>query len=180
MRCFGIYPSIVLYGMGGLTIPGPAAYRSRQPGPNGRVLISIAGPAAGFGLAALLYAVLRYTGYRVELTVGLPNLVDVEFTKLIISRPVMLFVRFLFFVNIAWGIFNLLPILPLDGGQIVREVCQQASPAHGARVALMVSAITAISVALYVGMHGYGLWTAFLFGYLGFISLQALAAYPRY
>jgi stage IV sporulation protein FB len=180
MRSFGIYPSIVLYGMGGLTIPGAASYRSREPGPNGRVLISIAGPAAGFGLDAILYAILKFAGYGIDVAVGLPYVVAIEVRRLIVFDGLTFFVYYLFVVNILWGLINLLPILPLDGGQIAREVCQQASPAYGARVALVVSAIAAISVAMYAGVEWRDWWIALFFGYLGFISIQALAAYGRY
>jgi stage IV sporulation protein FB len=179
MRSFGIRPSIVLYGMGGLTIPGAVSSRSREPGPNGRVLISVAGPAAGFGVAALLYAVLKLAGYPIEITVGLPEVVTIS-PVFVVSEVLSYFIYFLFVVNILWGILNLLPILPLDGGHIAGEVCQQASPAYGARVALMVSAFAAIFVAMYAGTQYHDYWIALFFGYLGFISIQALAAYGRY
>jgi stage IV sporulation protein FB len=179
MRSFGIYPSIVLYGMGGLTIPGPSSYRSREPGPNGSILISVAGPVAGFGFAALLYGILRLAGYEVVVSVGLPGLVTIGMPE-IVSDALTRFVFYLFFVNIVWGIINLLPIFPLDGGQIAREVLHQASPAYGIRLSLMVSACAAIMLAMYAGVQWHDWWIAFFFGYLGFISIQALAAYGRY
>ena len=138
----------------------------------------MAGPAAGFGFAALLYAILKLAGYGIEVTVGLPNLVAIGMPD-IVSDMLTRFVFYLFFVNIVWGIINLLPIFPLDGGQIAREICYQASPAYGIRVALMVSAMTAISLAMYAGSQREW-FVAFFFGYLGFISIQALSAYGRY
>jgi Zn-dependent protease len=179
MRSFGIYPSIVLHGMGGLCIPGPQAYRSREPGPSGNILISLAGPAAGFGLASLLYAILKLAGYELEVTVGLPVVVAIDVQQIVVSVGLTIFIHYLFFVNIVWGIINLLPIFPLDGGQIAREFFEQASPAHGTRVALMVSAMTAMFVAVYAFVEWGSLFTAIFFGYLGFMSMQALAAYGR-
>jgi stage IV sporulation protein FB len=179
MRSYGIYPSIVLYGMGGLTIRGPQAFRSREPGPSGNILIALAGPAAGFGLAALLYAVLRLAHYDVVVTVGLPRLLAIDM-PLIVSAGLSEFVYDLFQVNILWGMINLLPIIPLDGGHIAAEFFQQASPVHGIRVALMVSSLTAVFVAIYLYVELGSLWTAIFFGYLGFMSMQALAAYGRY
>jgi hypothetical protein len=159
MRSFGIYPSIVLHGMGGLCSPGPSSSRAREPGPSGSILISIAGPAAGFGFASLLFAILKLAGYDIEVTVGLPYVVAIGVRGLVVSEGLTVFVYFLFFVNIVWGLINLLPIF---------------------RASLMVSAFTAISDAMYAGMEWRDLWIAFFFGYLGFISIQALAAYGRY
>jgi Zn-dependent protease len=178
MRSYGIYPSIVLYGMGGLTIRGPQAYRSREPGPNGNILISLAGPAAGFGLAALLYGILRFAHYDIVISIGLPRLVAIDM-PLVVSAGLTDFVYDLFQVNILWGMINLLPIIPLDGGHIAGEFFQQASPSNGIRLTLMVSAFTAILLAMVAGVQWHDWFIAFFFGYLGFISIQALAAYGR-
>src|SRR5690606_37762380 len=35
------------------------------------------------------------------------------------------------FVNLTWGLINLLPVLPLDGGRICQEICQGISPFRG-------------------------------------------------
>ncbi len=40
------------------------------------------------------------------------------------------------FVNFWWSIFNLIPVLPLDGGHVVRELLEMASPRrHGRNIA---------------------------------------------
>lgn len=179
MRSFGFYPSIVLYGMGGLTSWGPGAYGARNPGPAGRVLVSAAGPAAGFGFAAALYAILRLAGYEVAVEVGLPEVVAIRLQQLVVSEGLTVFIHYLFFVNVAWGVLNLLPIYPLDGGQIARELLEQASPAQGLRFSLMLSAFTAILIAIYAAVEWQSLWIAIFFGFLGFSSLQALAAWGR-
>jgi len=64
------------------------------------LIISLAGPAAGF----LFGGVLLLFG----------QIFDFE------QSPVLsVAYRDLLWVNIGWGIFNLLPMLPLDGGQIL-------------------------------------------------------------
>jgi Zn-dependent protease len=88
-------PRIDLYGLAGLTTwrPGRAS-RAR------RVAVSLAGPAAGmaFGIAVLF----AYRAVHPE-----PGtLLDNGFRAAV-------------FVNVFWGLLNLLPILPLDGGQVV-------------------------------------------------------------
>ncbi|NOZ40261.1 MAG: hypothetical protein GXP24_08555, partial [Planctomycetes bacterium] len=45
----------------------------------------------------------------------------------------------LFFTNILWGVVNLLPIYPLDGGQISRELCQLRHPREGMILSLRIS-----------------------------------------
>jgi Zn-dependent protease len=49
---------------------------------------------------------------------------------------VALFVGALLMINLAWSLFNLLPILPLDGGRVCEELCEGAllpNPAVTAR-----------------------------------------------
>ena len=45
----------------------------------------------------------------------------------------------LLFINIFWGLVNLLPVYPLDGGQIAREVLGLVNPADGLRQSLWLS-----------------------------------------
>jgi Zn-dependent protease len=91
-RAYGARPSITLYALGGLT-----RYESRMSRQQ-NALISLAGPGAGFvlGLAVLLLTL------RVHL--------DGAGQK---------FAFYLLYVNIGWGIVNLLPVLPFDGGQLL-------------------------------------------------------------
>ena len=63
IRAFGFHPWIVLYGMGGLTIHDPAEnYNSKANTPLGQISISIAGPLAGFLLAAVLLGSALFGG----------------------------------------------------------------------------------------------------------------------
>ena len=93
----------------------------------GEMLISAAGPAAGSALAAAIYALLRLAQVRgcrvtpVSLFVALPHLDEV-----VLSPVFSHFINHLLFVSVFWGLVNLLPIYPLDGGQIAREFLEQA------------------------------------------------------
>ena len=60
MRAYGYHPSIVLHSFGGLAIPHAGGYDVRRPGPWGDMLISFAGPASGFILAAALVLPVYY------------------------------------------------------------------------------------------------------------------------
>lgn len=115
--------TIVLWGLGGLT------YGRTPPRPWQSIVVSLAGPFVGFvvGLVSL-YA--RFAlGDRVD-----PRLTDV------LDRLV--------FINIAWTIFNLLPLHPMDGGQAFRTLLVAWKGATGLKVSLVISAITAAGVGL--------------------------------
>jgi stage IV sporulation protein FB len=89
---------IVLGGFGGVTMNS----RSARPWQN--ILISLAGPVCGF----LLSVVLRMIYVRSEF-LQTDRFFSEWFGQLV-------------YANIAWAIFNLIPIYPLDGGQIFRNL----------------------------------------------------------
>jgi len=109
-RAFGTQPRIVLHGFGGRTIAeGKPLSRGRS------ILMTLAGPGAGF-LLGLLVLVLE----RAYPPAGLWKEV----------------VRQIEFCTFGWGILNLMPVLPLDGGLVLRDAL---GPRHG-RLVLMLSA----------------------------------------
>jgi Zn-dependent protease len=92
------------------------------------------------------------------------------------------FLHDMLFINIFWGLMNLLPVYPLDGGQIARELLSLNNPRAGVEKSLLLSAIVGGIVAclsLYhfgVGHHEWrnGLFMVLLFGSLAFISYRGL------
>ena len=70
----------------------------------GNVIVSAAGPATNFILAIIAISLMRLIGYSDE------NIIILEFLRL-----VALF-------NFALGMFNLLPIPPLDGYHVASEI----------------------------------------------------------
>jgi Zn-dependent protease len=66
---------------------------------------------------------------------------------------------------------NLLPVWPLDGGQIAYSFLDRISPAQGAQIARGLSLAAAGLVAVYAYQHGE-IYIALLFGYLAVLSLQ--------
>lgn len=146
---YGSHPEITLHMIGGLTRWRGAGHMRRYQ----RIIISAAGPAAGFLLAGCVFAFLRLS----------PNL----------SRELPYYVAFaleqLLLVNIVWGIFNLIPVLPFDGGHILQEAL---GPSR-ARIAALVSLVCGVSIALLFLVNGL-LWGTFLVG------LGALQSYQRF
>lgn len=96
-RNYGAYPEIRLHGLGGLTIM-PAGYFNRAQS----IFVSAAGPMAGLALGGLVW------------------LIDKAYPPH--SDPLIALVGMLMWVNFFWTFVNLLPILPLDGGQILRDL----------------------------------------------------------
>ncbi len=96
-RRFGLSPQITLYSMGGLTSWSEVT----EIAPPKHLAISLAGPAAGFLLGGVLF-------------VAAPTLLRAAPSELLTVAY-----HDLLWVNIGWGVFNLFPILPLDGGHVL-------------------------------------------------------------
>jgi Zn-dependent protease len=152
---FGAQPHVVLHGFGGLTFH-ERPYYYRTPKAWGQILISFAGPAAGFILSGFSFVIVIAFYDKIS-------------TNDYLSSLLSIFIG----IGIIWGILNLMPVYPLDGGQISREICQMISPQHGIRVSLMISATVAIILALF-SLRISHTYLVFLFGFLAFGSLQML------
>ncbi|MGB8329660.1 MAG: hypothetical protein WCE62_05990 [Polyangiales bacterium] len=148
-RAFGRQPRIELVALGGLTW-----WEQREPMHPGRSLVvSAAGPAVGIfigSLALVLADVLRIPD---------PSLARYAFRSLV-------------FVNLGWGLLNLAPVLPLDGGNIVASLMELVAPSRGRLLACYVSfAVIGLLLAVTVTFKQYPM-TILLF-LLGFSTYQA-------
>jgi Zn-dependent protease len=164
-RLFGSDGHIVLYGFGGLAIGSSLLERRWQ-----RILVYFAGPLAGFVFLGLVTGV--YFAFRLSRTgEHIPPGLEITFW-------------FLVWINLVWGAVNLLPIWPLDGGQISRDLLDGLMPQIGNKVAMGISAGVAGLVAIAAGLLLHDLYLALFFGFLAFSSIQAMqyftAARPGY
>lgn len=171
IRKQGWRPWVTLYAMGGL-----ASYHPTRHNPWTQIQISFAGPAAGFIFAALIYMVLLLSGHPVEFPRDSSLFFSIEITGVDTRVPKWDFIHNLLFINIWWGLLNLLPIFPLDGGNISREFLNMHS-SDGLRISLQLSMVTAIVVAILGYMKLHDLYIALFFGYMAFMSYQTLQAY---
>lgn len=83
------------------------------------------------------------------------------------------------FVTIWWGIFNLLPILPLDGGNIVHNLSSQWKGRDTLRGTRICSVVTAVAFGCYVLWLDNAMFRAGLGGFrlgMGFVFMMILAA----
>lgn len=185
-RAFDVDGEIVLYGFGGLAIPaGQMRHRWQH------ILVCFAGPLAGFVLLGLIVLCLPALApeeweYLKNLVSYLLGLAPLDIDLVLRMSPKRAILDNLFWINLVWGLVNLLPIWPLDGGQISRDVFTILSPRNGGSIALGISLLLAgllvvNSIMVYNGQHllprwvpGGSMWSIFLFGYLAVGSFMAL------
>jgi len=142
-RAFGQSPRIELVAFGGLTIPsGPKLPLMKE------FIVVLAGPCFGFML---------YIGAMILMRFQLP----------VILHQILVLTAF---INLFWTIVNLLPVLPLDGGQLLRIVLEGVFGVKGKHYALITGVVLSLIFAL----------TAFLFGYIILGVLFFLFAFQNF
>jgi Zn-dependent protease len=137
MRAFGFPPRIELTALGGLAHwPGGASPSAREA-----LLVSAAGPGAGLLLGAAAWALERHAG-------PLPYPADVAFRAAI-------------WVNVWWSLFNLLPLLPLDGARVLDHLSRLVKGVREPRWVGWTSLVAGGAVVLY-GLSRQAYFIAFL------------------
>lgn len=147
LKIFGQPSSIVLHGFGGVTISQRRAGASK-----GRsVAVSLAGSATAL---VVLWLPTRHLLNTIWIT----------------RQPDALIwlVYFLAFQNLWWSVANLLPIRPLDGGNVTADL-------FGLATARRVSIVAAIGGALWAFTHDQG-YAAFFALFLAFNNWQEIRA----
>lgn len=131
-RALGGSPEIRLEGFGGVTFPN----LPRAVGALRQILLSFAGPVFGLLLGAAVYALKR----------GLPP--DP-------GSPSAWVVRQFIFTSVVWAGFNLLPMLPLDGGQMLLAAVEGVRRKPSVGPVSWFSGVFAVALAL-VAWFGFG------------------------
>jgi stage IV sporulation protein FB len=177
MRYFGIAPRVVLYHFGGLAIPDAFSSMGRRQDPYSQIIITAAGPAAQLVLAAMVLVLIVAAGHSTSVPVPfLDNYLPVGFGPPIPSLTLRVAAFFIVMPSLYWAALNLLPVYPLDGGQIVREVLRITQPSRAVPISLMVSIGTGAAVAIYAISQG-DMMLAILFGMLAYSSYMALQSF---
>ena len=146
-RAFGGHPEIHLQAFGGVTFP----QFQRRPGPGRQFVLSVAGPVFGLFLGGAAWTL-------------------VHFFPPVPGSPTDWTMRQFMWVSVVWAFFNLLPILPLDGGQMMLAALE------GLRRKPSVALASWISVALAVAVGAVATLTLgvdpFLLLFLGLFAWQ--------
>jgi len=128
-RKFGYPSEIVLYFLGGYATS--ARFSTWK-----NVAVSAAGPGVGFGLFWIVYAVFAY-------------LFANNRTLLIESDALWYVLNLMLFANLIWNAMNLIPCMPLDGGQIMQSLVSRYVGRKATERVVQVSIATSGAVALW-------------------------------
>lgn len=166
----GVTPSIKLWGMGGL------AYPNTQLNQKQSFWVTWAGPLAGLGFFGLIvltccavYGIAAGTDLTMFLLFPSTGINRETFTVLAeMNKPVLFMLNKLLWVNFWWSLMNLLPVFPLDGGQIYASI--ERSPKKVWTVGMVTGALVAVAALLFLQQ----LFITILFGYFAFQNYKRL------
>lgn len=124
-RHYGHRPSIEIQMFGGATVGTPG----KPLTPKQDIVVSFAGPAVGLVIGSAVYGFEYTTQYQPSSLLVAQVLSDIVW------------------VNLGWSIFNLVPMLPLDGGRLFHAAMRHMlGDGRGRTVALTVSLLVAATV----------------------------------
>ncbi len=196
IRSYGYRPWITLHWLGGLASYDPeeefgfdpvfvlGEHLSRFRNTRRDVLIALAGPVAGFLFAALVIGGIWAAGARVvfDWDFATGQLLKPRISG--IEKPALdTFLFQLLYINIFWGLVNLLPIFPLDGGQISRALLTARQGSQGLGTSLWLGTITGAVMALIAlvlwppDQKVFGLLMFGLLAYQNYTLLQGFKTY---
>lgn len=136
---FKLNPRIDLIALGGVTSYRPENLKFWQ-----QFVIVLNGPLFGIGLFLIATAILQF-----------------DFS----SMPFLFsLIKTFQIVNLFWSIVNLLPVLPLDGGQLLRIALEAFFGIKGFRISLFIGMVIAVLISLF-----FFIIQAFLIGALFFL-----------
>ncbi len=139
------------------------------------VVMTAAGPLASLLLAVLsvlllsLYVGSLEAGFYLSLNF-LVGYVPSDFVALFPSNG-MAFFKFLIQVSVWWSLLNLLPVFPLDGGQIMHGLMSSPHTMHVVSVTVAAMAMTA-----FIAMSAWFL--VLLMGFLCYFNFRCLQQHP--
>lgn len=130
-RAFGQQAQIDLVALGGLTYHDGKKIKRWQD-----FIVVLMGPLAGLGLAFVCF-----------------------FARGLINQgayPAIFYILTLFFfINVFWTIVNLLPIIPLDGGQLLRIIMEGIFGYRGLKITLMIGIVLGAAAGTFALIAGY-------------------------
>jgi Zn-dependent protease len=176
-RYYGVQCEIVLYQMGGLAIPGAGLLwgnrgKRSQLSHLNQIVISAAGPAIQIVFAGIIGVTSMLCGVYVYEFEWLATLLQINTSSP--SNPMThAAIQFSMWIGIWWALINLLPIFPLDGGQIARHLIGIVRRTNGLLEAYMLGAIVGALAAIWFYSRGSTL-NALFFASMAVNNFQAM------
>jgi Zn-dependent protease len=159
-KLYGGRPEIRLEAFGGVTYP---QFQTR-PTPGKQFVLSVSGPLAGLALGALCLVL-------VNLVPPAP------------ASPAAFTMQRFIEVSVTWAAFNLVPMLPLDGGQMmlatIEWVRKKPSIAVASWISVAVSVAVAAAVFLFLGLQPFILLFCGLFAFQNIARARAARGIER-
>ena len=151
LKAFGQPSSIVLHGFGGVTLSPRRLDRGKS------IIVSLAGPLTALGLLGIPAYLVRESDYGLELAL--------DYFRGGQGFGLWPVLYFAVYVNIWWSVANLLPIRPLDGGNVMTDLV-------GIDVARILSVVVGSAAAIWAYFFSPGglRYAAFFAGFLAFIN----------
>jgi Zn-dependent protease len=160
-RMFGLKPEIELQGFGGVT-----SWKSgRRLSPLQSIWVSFAGPLVGMVIGGISAVALVF----IAAATGVDPFGSDQ------ASLAVFVLRNLIWVNLGWGVLNLVPMLPLDGGNIMASFAELVAGNRGRVAARWLSLAFAVGlIAIAVVMQQ--LILGILVVWLAFMNWRALKA----
>jgi Zn-dependent protease len=149
-----LFVSIPLLGWAKPVQTNPLLWRNKT---KANISVSAAGPISNFILMIIAFIILKILvvtdvlGYRPA-----PNIYGVIGPmpgQPSFMEPLAMFLSIMLLLNLALGVFNLIPIPPLDGSHVLESVLQ--GPAAEAYAQIQPYGFLLLMMLLYLGVFGY-------------------------
>lgn len=144
IKKFGAPTEIVLQAFGGFATYPQNRFNRKQD-----FLLTAAGPAIQIALGLLVLLLIR--------TVDFPDSMGLYFLKVLAG------------ISLFWAIINLVPVFPLDGGQLLNAVLGPKNK----KITHITGIIVAIALGLLALNFGF-IFATFFMGYFAYLNFQIL------
>ncbi len=161
-RHYHLAPQILLQGLGGITTHSKSANDKQD------FFITLAGPMAGLVVGGIFLGLYILSMFH-------PTYGKVLDTFPLIGK----LIYYTASINLVWGIFNLIPIIPMDGSKILnfifRKFCKQQ---RAAKISAVLSVILLVGVAVW-SILTHNMWMIMLSAIFLFVNYNALRSVFR-
>lgn len=164
-RHYHLEPTIILQGLGGIT------NHAKSASPKQDFLITLAGPMAGLIIGGIFYGLIVLAGY-------VPS-----FDILLIQFPLIgMMIQYTAAINLIWGIFNLIPIIPMDGSKVLNFIFRKfTGPVKAGKISAITSVVllTLVLVWSLIARNVWMIILSFFFILINYSAVKSVFMGPR-